>query len=43
MWRHDTPSTLVHSPAETAPRSSIGRAVTGTTETSCSPVFTALF
>ena len=43
MWRHDTLSTLVHQPAETALRSSIGRAVTGTTETSWSPVFTALF
>ena len=43
MWRHDTISTLVFSPAERALRSSIGRAGTGTTETSCSPVFTALF
>ena len=43
MWLHGTTSTLVHSPAETALRSSIGRAGTGTTETSCSPVFTALF
>jgi hypothetical protein len=43
MCLHDTTSTLVHSPAERVLRSSIGRAVTGTTETSCSPVFTALF
>ncbi len=43
MWRHDTTSTLVHQPAEKALRSAIGRAGTGTTETSCSPVFTALF
>jgi len=34
MWRHDPTSTLVHSPAEKALRSSIGRAGTGTTETS---------
>jgi hypothetical protein len=43
MCLHDTTSTLVHSLAERALRSSIGRAVTGTTETSWSPVFTALF
>ena len=43
MWRHDTPSTLVNQPAESALRSTIGRAVTGTTEASYRPVFTALF
>jgi hypothetical protein len=43
MWRHDTPSTLVNQPAESALRSTIGRAVTGTTEASYRPAFTALF